>query len=369
MAHTEALHRGSSFRRSAIDWRRFLSPEAPTAEARRKILRQRLFIALGALVVLAALGAGAWWVLVAANYVSTDDAYVDATSAIVTPQVDGTIASVPVHDTQRVKRGDILVVIDPADAEIALDQAEANYGQAVRRVQQNTATADAGQALVAAKSADLERAKIDYDRRVALSASGAVSGDEISTARDALLTAQAGLAEAQRQRAAQDALVQGTDVAHNPEVLAAKAALDKARLDLKRTLIRAPVDGVVALNNIQIGQRVQVGANLMTVVPITQAYVNANFKESQLTRVKNGEPVTLTSDLYGSGVVYHGRVVGLGGGTGSAFALIPAQNATGNWIKVVQRLPVRVVLDRSELEKYPLRVGLSMTATVDISKS
>jgi membrane fusion protein, multidrug efflux system len=189
----------------------------------------------------------------------------------------------------------------------------------------------------------------------------------LSTARDALSTAEAAVNAAQQQFASQRAIVQGTDVAHNPTVLSAKAAYDKAKLDLSRTIVRSPVAGVVAQNTARVGQRVQVGALLMTVVPIAQAYVDANFKESELTHVHNGQKVTLYSDLYGSDVVYHGRVVGLGGGTGSAFALIPAQNATGNWIKVVQRLPVRISLDPTELAAHPLRVGLSMNVDIDVS--
>jgi membrane fusion protein (multidrug efflux system) len=174
--------------------------------------------------------------------------------------------------------------------------------------------------------------------------------------------------QAINQLTSQHALIAGGDAAHNPEVLAAKAALEKAQLDLDRTIIRAPIDGVVAQNTAQIGQHVAPGAPLMSVVPVAQAYVNANFKESQLDRVRNGQPVTLTSDLYGSSVVFHGRVAGLGGGTGSAFAVIPAQNATGNWIKVVQRLPVRIALDPTELAAHPLRVGLSMYAEIKVSQ-
>jgi membrane fusion protein (multidrug efflux system) len=367
MANTDTIDARNRQRPAASDWRDWIrAPKARTAEERRKLLRQRLFIGLGGLVAVAAIAWGAWWFFVASNYVSTDDAYVDASSAQITPQIDGTIASVPVNDTMHVKQGQILVVIDPSDARIAQAQAQANYNESIRKIQQDFATTAAAAADVASKSADVQRAKIDYDRRTALSNSGAVSGDELTTARNALATAEAALSASQQQLEAQKAIVQGTDVDHNPQVLAAKAALDKASLDLARTVIRAPVDGVVAQNVARVGQRVQIGATLMAVVPIAQAYVDANFKESQLQRVRNGQPVTLTSDLYGSGVVFHGHVVGLGGGTGSAFALIPAQNATGNWIKVVQRLPVRVALDPAELAKHPLRVGLSMDATVDL---
>ncbi|HEY1612622.1 MAG TPA: efflux RND transporter periplasmic adaptor subunit [Rhizomicrobium sp.] len=331
-------------------------------------LRTKLFIGFAVVLVIAALAYGGWWYIVGSHYVSTDDAYVDASTAQITPRVEGTIQSVPVNDTDHVKRGEVLVVIDPSDAQLAVEQAEANYNQAIRHVQQNFANVDAAKAAVAARKADLDKAHIDYSRRAALGKTGAVSGDELTTARNADDTAKANLVAAQQQLASQSALTQGSDVDHNPEVLAAKAQLDRARLDLSRTVIRAPMDGVVAQNTVQIGQHVQVGAALMSVVPITQVYVNANFKESQLTGVRPGQAATLSSDLYGSKVVFHGRVVGLGGGTGAAFALIPAQNATGNWIKVVQRLPVRIALEPRELAEHPLRVGLSMNAQVEISK-
>ena len=365
MAHSDVFDARRSLRGRTIDWRGWLTPPGLSAEDRRKLLRKRLFVGLGSALAAAAIAVTLWWFFVGAGTISTDDAYVEASNAQITPQINGTIASVPVNDTDRVRRGDPLVVIDPSDARLAQAQTEANYGQALRRVTQYFANAEAAAATVSARQADLARGKVDYDRRAALATSGAVSGDELTTARNAYATAQAELSAAEQQLAAIQALIKGTDVAHNPEVLAAKAALDKASLDLVRTVLRAPVDGVVAQSTVQVGQRVQVGATLMSVVPIAKAYVNANFKEGQLTRVHVGQPVTLTSDLYGADVVYHGRVVGLGGGTGSAFALIPAQNATGNWIKVVQRLPVRVALNPDELAQHPLRVGLSMTAKID----
>jgi len=221
-------------------------------------------------------------------------------------------------------------------------------------------------AQIAGRQSDVVNAELQYERRVALAQQGAIATEQLTSAHNALETAQAALAAAKQTLAAQEALIRGTDVDHNPQVLQAKAAVDTARLNVSRTVIRAPFDGVIAQKAAQIGQRVDVGQVLMTVVPENRAYVNANFKEGQLTGVHNGQAVTLTSDLYGSRVVFHGRVQGLGGGTGSAMAVIPAQNATGNWIKVVQRLPVRVALDPHELAAHPLRVGLSMNATVDI---
>ena len=336
--------------------------------ARRKQLRRRLFTMFGALLLVGAAAGGAWWYVTAQRYVSTDDAYVDADSAQITPQVNATIQDVPVTDTTHVKRGQVLVRLDASDAALALAQAQANYGEALRHVRQYFANSGEAAAQIAARESDVTRTKLDYDRRLTLAQQNAISAEQLSTARNAYETAQADLIAAQQMLAAQQALIHGTDVEHNPEVLASKAALDTAKLDLTRTMIRAPFDGVVAQKTAEIGQRVQVGQVLMSVVPVNRVYVDANFKEGQLTRVRSGQPVTLTSDLYGSGVVFHGRVLGLSGGTGSAFAVIPAQNATGNWIKVVQRLPVRVALNPAELAMHPLRVGLSMTASIDLTK-
>ncbi|MGB8364996.1 MAG: HlyD family efflux transporter periplasmic adaptor subunit [Rhizomicrobium sp.] len=343
-------------------------PQGLSASQLRSFWRRRLFAVLGGMIAVVAIASVSWWYVVSLGSVSTDDAYVDASVADITPLINGPVRDVAVHDTQNVKRGDVLVVIDPSDEQIAVAQAEANYSQALRHVRQDFANAAAAAAQVDAREADLRRAQLDDRRRVALASTGAVSGDELTTAKNALETAKANLDGAKGQLAAQLALIQGKTVENNPEVLAAKAALDAARLALSRTVIRAPVDGIVAQNQVQIGQRVEVGTTLMTIVPVSQVYVDANFKEGQLTKVRIGQPVTLTSDLYGSDVAFHGHVAGVGGGTGAAFAVIPAQNATGNWIKVVQRLPVRVALDPQELAHHPLRVGLSMTARIDVSR-
>jgi membrane fusion protein (multidrug efflux system) len=235
------------------------------------------------------------------------------------------------------------------------------------------------QAQVTIADADLARARLDLSRREALAADGGVSGEELSSAKNAFAGAQGNLAAARAslaqaeaargsangQEAANDALISGTTPETNPDVLAAKARLDQARIDLDRTVVRAPTSGVVTQRTVQVGQRVTAGTTLMTVVPVEQAFVDANFKESQLRGVRPGQPVELTADIYGGKVVYHGRVVGFSGGTGSALSVIPAQNATGNWIKVVQRLPVRIALDRGELATHPLRLGLSIDATID----
>jgi membrane fusion protein (multidrug efflux system) len=373
---------------------------APLGAARparaARLSRQQLFMILGAVIVIAAVIMALNWLLVGSHHMTTDDAYVNADVADVTPLVSGPIISAPATDTLPVKRGDVLVVIDPADFRLALAQDEAALGQAVRKVQGYFADRDAQSAMTSAKAADVEharaqlasaeadyaKARTDLARRQALAGDGAVSGDEITTAENrlreteaAVNAAQAALTESQAARLsaagqarAADALVTGANVNSNPEVAAAQAKVDQAKLDLERTVIRAPIDGVVAKNVTEVGQRVETGSQLMTVVPIQDAYVNANFKEGQLRKMRLGQPAVMTSDLYGDSVKFHGHVVGLAGGTGSAFAVIPAQNATGNWIKVVQRLPVRIALDPNELKAHPLRVGLSMNVDVDIAQ-
>lgn len=366
---------------------------ASTAPAASGAKRKQLFAGLAGAVLVAALGWGAWYALVGSHHVETDNAYVAADSAQITPLVGGPVRAVQVHNTQAVRRGDVLVTLDDSDARIALASAQADLARAERRVRGYLATDDSLAAQIAAREADqsraaaslasaqadLERARIDLERRKALTVNGAVSGDELTRAQNAFANAQAAWTsakaaqvQAQANRAAATAslaanaaMTAGTTVETNPEVASARARVEQARLDLDRTVIRAPIDGLVTRRNVQIGQRVAPGATLMQIVPIAQAYVDANFKEGQLRKVAIGQPVQLKADLYGGSVTYHGKVVGLSGGTGSAFALIPAQNATGNWIKVVQRLPVRIALDPAELKANPLRVGLSMTADID----
>jgi membrane fusion protein, multidrug efflux system len=366
----------------------------PAAAFRAPSRRWRLLAGLGAVVALAAAAAGLYWLLVASHEVSTDNAYVGANVAQVTPLVSGSVLKVLVAETQSVKAGQPLVLLDPADAKIAVDQARAALGQAERQVRglfandqslaaqvasREAAIAQAEAQLAGARS-DLERARTDLDRRQALAASGAVSGDELTSAENRFSEARAALAAAeaakvaaaanrgaaQGARAMNQAMIAGADVETNPDVLAAKARLDAAELALSRTVIVAPVDGIVAKKSVEVGQMLAPGAVTMQVVPTQSAFVDANFKEVQLARVRPGQRVVLTSDLYGDGVKFHGRVKGLAGGTGSSFSLIPAQNASGNWIKIVQRVPVRILLDPDELARHPLRVGLSMKATVDL---
>ncbi len=367
---------------------------ASTSDDAMKSKRKKLLGYFALIVIIAAI-LYAIWAVFFNHSISTDNAYVGAENAQITSMVSGQVAKVLVTDTAQVKQGDILVEIDNRDATIALAQAKAELAKAKRQYQQSSANSsslssqvivrddeiNSAKAQVAKAQTDVEKAKQDYDRRASLAATGAISKEELTSAQSALHTAQAnlnvaqaGLSQAESNRkaamsnlAANDALIKGTDEDTLPDVLVAQAKVEQAQLDLDRTVIRAPVDGVVARRNIQIGQRVAPGTVMMSVVPISQLYVDANFKESQLAKVRVGQTAILTSDLYGDDVEYHGKVIGFSGGTGAAFALIPAQNATGNWIKVVQRLPVRIALDPKELADHPLRVGLSMEAKVDLS--
>ena len=355
--------------------------------------RARLLRILGVSVLVAAAVFALWYYLTQAGRVQTDNAYVGADTAQVTALVSGAVQEVRVGGTQSVKRGDVLVILDPADAQVDVATAEAALFQAQQRFGQASAQAGSARAKLVSRGADIAqsrarvaeadamftRARLDLARRKELAASGAVSGEELSTAEAAFASAtaarqlaSAGLDAAQATSsaatsdvAASEAVVRGTTIYSAPDVAAARARLAAAKLGLARTVIRAPVDGIVTNRQVQIGQRIQAGTPIMTLVPIATAYVDANFKESQLRGVRIGMPVELTSDFYGSGVVYHGKVVGFAGGTGAAFSLIPAQNATGNWVKVVQRLPVRIALDPAEVRAHPLRVGLSMDAIID----
>lgn len=363
--------------------------KAPDPIARRK----RWLMLLAAGVAVAAAVWALWYFVSQVGRVSTENAYVGAETAQVTPLIAAPVREVRVANTQTVSVGDILVVLDAADARIAVAEAEAALAEAEQRYNQARATVGAAQGRVEARGSEiaqararlrdadatLRRAQIELTRREALINSGAVSGDELTQARTAYQSALAarelagaGVENAQATRAAATgelqasaALVRGTTVTTAPDVVAARARLAQARLNLERTVIRAPIAGVVTNKQIQIGQRVAPGAPIMTIVPVTSAHVDANFKEDQLAKVRPGQPVTLLSDFYGDDVEFRGRVVGFAGGTGAAFALIPAQNATGNWIKVVQRLPVRIELDPAQLRAHPLRVGLSMHVTVD----
>jgi len=324
---------------------------------------------LGALLgVLMMVGAvyGAYWAQVLRYHQSTDDAYVGGNVVQITPQISGTVVAIGADDTQFVKAGQPLVRLDPADARVGLDQAEAQLARTVRDVRNLYATSSQLSAAVQMRQTELAAAQSDLARRQRLGASGAVSGEELQHSVDAVKTAQAELVAAEQQLAANRARVDGTTLVDHPQVRDAAAAVRNAYLTLERTELNAPVAGFVARRNVQLGQRVGPGAPLMAVVPLDQVWVDANFKEPQLARMRIGQPVKLTADLYGGHVVFHGTVAGFGAGTGAAFSLLPAQNATGNWIKIVQRVPVRIALDPREIATHPLQIGLSMKAEVDV---
>ena len=350
---------------SKIEQEVIQAAETIEADRRNKLRRRRLFIALAAVLGTAGATYGAYDQPYASRFVHTDNAYSAAETAQVTPAVGGIVREVRVVDTDRVKRGDILVVLDDEDARLALAQAEAELGRAVRKVRGYVANDASLAAQIAAAGTEVERARLELERREKLAAGGAVSGEELTRARSNFDSANAKRSEAIGARDANAALIANATEETNPEVALARAKRDQAKVNLERTVVRAPTDGVVAKRSVQVGQQVKEGTQLLAVVPVAEMHVDANFKEVQLDRVRIGQPVEVTSDLYGGKVVYHGTVAGLAGGTGSAFATIPAQNATGNWIKVVQRLPVRVKLDAAELEARPLQVGLSMNVTID----
>jgi membrane fusion protein (multidrug efflux system) len=329
--------------------------------------RRKLLLAVAAVFAVGALSYGAYWALVLRHFESTDNAYVNGNVVQITSQVAGTVLKIEADDTEFVKAGTTLVQLDTADAKVALDEAESQLGKTVRQVRNLYATSGQLEATVRQHDADLARAKDDMARRERLAASGAVSGEELQHAREALDAAQAASAAAREQLAAHRTLVDHTTLEDHPDVTNAAAHVREAYLNYSRTTLPAPVSGFVAKRNVQLGQRINAGTALMAVVPLDEVWVDANFKEGQLKNMRVGQPVTLRADLYGGKLEYRGKVAGFGAGTGGAFALLPAQNASGNWIKIVQRVPVRIVIDRAQLESHPLQVGLSMQAKVDTS--
>jgi membrane fusion protein (multidrug efflux system) len=297
-------------------------------------------------------------------YRTTDDAYVHGNQVFLTPLVAGTVVAINADDTDLVRRGQPVVMLDDNDARVDLQQAEAALGDTLRKVRQFYDNAAQMAANVDAQKVTFARAEEDYRRRTAVQ-NGSVSAEEITHARDGLEVARAALAGAEQQLSAARALIAGVNLEHHPLVLQAEARVLAADLAWQRTVVRAPETGYIAQRHAQIGQRVTPGSPLLTIIPLNQIWVDANFKEEQLKPVRLGQPVTLTADYYGAAVKYQGRVAGLGAGTGAAFSLLPPQEASGNWIKIVQRVPVRIILDAGQLKKFPLRLGLTMTATID----
>lgn len=317
-----------------------------------------VFIGLGILYLI-------FWAIFIRYTESTDDAYVSGNLVQITPQVSGTITTIAADDTDFVRAGSTLVTLDSTDAQLAFDRARAQLAQTIRQTRNLVINNAQLEANVALSKSEFEKAKADLNRRQTLVGTDSITREEIDHARNAVAGAEAAYKMAVEKLKGNQVLVLNQQIKEQPAVLSAVTQVRETYLALKRTQVISPVSGHLARRAGQIGQHVNVGQNLMAVVPLDQVWVDANFKEVQLTHIRIGQPVTLTADIYGSKVEYQGKVAGLGMGTGSAFSLLPAQNATGNWIKVVQRVPVRITLDKAQLEKYPLRIGLSMQVEVN----
>ncbi|MDZ5435104.1 efflux RND transporter periplasmic adaptor subunit [Pseudomonas fluorescens] len=337
------------------------SPGNPNAGKRKFML-----LALAVLVALSGAGVWAYHEFYGRWSESTDDAYVNGNVVEITPLVTGTVVSIGADDGDLVQEGQVLVNFDPNDAQIGLQNAQAQLARTVRQVRGLYSNVDGMKAQVNAQQAEVQKAQDNFNRRKNLAAGGAISQEELSHARDDLTSAQNALANAKQQLKTTSALVDDTVVSSHPDVMAAAAQLRQAYLNNARSTLIAPVTGYVAKRTVQLGQRVQPGTALMAVIPLDQLWIDANFKETQLRDMRIGQPVEIETDLYGSDVRYSGTIDSLGAGTGSAFALLPAQNATGNWIKIVQRVPVRIHVNAQELAKHPLRVGLSTVVDVDL---
>ena len=342
---------------------------APAPATPKNGKRRRALTILAALVVAGGVGFLAWHLLVGRWHEETDDAYVQGNIVAIAPQTLGTVVAIGADDGDRVTAGQVLVKLDPNDAEVAYEQAVANLAGTVRQVRGLFNAVQAGEADLQAREVAVKQARADVARRSGLVDGGAVSAEELAHARAQLDAAEAALGAARGQLSRNRALVDDTTLARQPQVMAAAAQLRQAYLNLQRGEIVSPISGYVARRTVQLGQRVQPGTTLMTVVPLEQVWVDANFKETQLAKMRLGQPVELTSDLYGGDVRYTGKVASIGLGTGSAFALLPAQNASGNWIKIVQRVPVRIALEPKQLAEHPLRIGMSMAVDVSLREA
>ena len=340
------------------------TPDAVGAAAPNGKRRKILTIVASAFAVLGLLWFLLWYVVLSER-VRTDDAYVSGNQVTVTSQIAGTVVGVYANNTDRVSAGQALVRLDPTDAQTALNRAASALAQAVRQVREQQDFAGEYDALVASRRIELARAEADLARRSPLISEQAISSEEIKHAEESVTLARDNLSQAQRQADAAHALIDGVPVPENPAVLGALAAYRDAWVNASRNAIVAPVAGFVALRAVQLGQRIQSGEPLLTIVPLHDLWVDANFKEGQLRNLRLGQRTEVRTDLYGGGVIFHGRVIGMAAGTGAAFSLLPAQNASGNWIKVVQRVPVRISIAPGDLAKHPLRIGLSTTVTVD----
>ena len=341
-----------------------MTTDAQTPALRSK--RRFALIGISLLFIVGAIAYAFYYFLVLSQREETDNAYVGGNLVTLTSQVTGNVVQIRADETQLVQAGAEVIALDPADAEITLRQAEAKLGAAVRQQRERYADVGRYDALVAQRQLAVTRAADDLARRLPLASDQIVSGEDIAHAKQVLADAKAAADVAVKQAEAARADVSGVDLPHNPAVLSAKADFDQAWLTVRRNAILAPVSGYVAKRSVQVGARITPGMALLSIVPLDQLWIDANFKESELRNIRLGQPARIEADIYGGKVEYHGKVVGLSAGTGSAFSLLPAQNATGNWIKVVQRVPVRIALDPKEVQAHPLRIGLSTTATVDL---
>ena len=341
------------------------APDTPQ-DASNQRKRKVMLVVLALVVILTGLGAWGYHELYGRWNESTDDAYVNGNVVEITPLVTGTVVSIGADDGDLVHEGQVLINFDPNDAQVGLQSAQANLARTVRQVRGLYSNVDGMKAQVNAQQAEVQKAQDNFNRRKNLAAGGAISQEELSHARDDLTSAQNALANARQQLKTTSALVDDTVVSSHPDVMSAAAQLRQAYLNNARSILIAPVTGYVAKRTVQLGQRVQPGTALMAVIPLDQLWIDANFKETQLRDMRIGQPVDIEADLYGSDVKYSGTIDSLGAGTGSAFALLPAQNATGNWIKIVQRVPVRIHINAEELASHPLRVGLSTQVNVNL---
>jgi len=329
--------------------------------------RSRALLIVATIFVLAGVTWFLLWTFVFSTREKTDNAYVGGNQVALSSQVPGTVVAILTDDTQHVTAGQVLVKLDPTDADVRLRQTSSALAQAVRQVRQQNASVSEADATIAAREVDLRKAEADLKRHIPLIAAQAESPETVQHMRDSVAQAQAALNAAKAQAKSARASVEGTDIANNPAVMQARANFRSAWIAAQRNTILAPVSGYVAQRSVQLGASIVPGQQLMTIVPLHDLWIDANFKENQLRHIRIGQPVKISTDLYGGSAEYHGKVIGLGAGTGSVFSLLPAQNATGNWIKVVQRVPVRIALDNNELDQHPLRVGLSTDVTVDIT--
>ena len=338
---------------------------APAAPAPANGKRTKILLLIAVIFIVLGVLWTAYWVLVLAKREQTDDAYVNGNKVVISAQISGTVVAVLADDTQLAKAGQVLVRLDPVDADTSLNRAASALAQAVRQVRQEKSTAEQYDSVIETRKLELVRAQADLAKREPLLIDKAIAPEEVRHARESVDMARAALAQALRQSAAAHALIDGAQVEDNPTVLQAKAAYRDAWIAVHRNAVVAPVTGFVAERSVQLGQHIQAGQALMTVIPLSSLWVDANFKEVQLRHLRIGQPAQVRSDLYGGSFIFHGHVKGMSAGTGAAFSLLPAQNASGNWIKVVQRVPVRIQIDDADLVKSPLRVGLSATVTVD----